>query len=748
MTPENTEQFTYINRDKIYINNPKWLLFYTIRKLIETKKETEFYNSVQLANLIFGHSKYKDIIKTMLTVYKKEFFKTKGMLCKPNLEALKRGHPEIFTNVKNDLQTHQSQKLDISLFHKSLEDEINEAKKSKNNKYITLKDVKLVHQSPYIYIAKIEKDDDETIQLPEGVRVICVDGTYRKNVTILEYNQLFEKVTFECANPLLSKDVKLKQDVSFILHKLKDILNDMNISSLIDRINTIHKTEFKNELITLDLDKNQCEVLMHALNYSTTYIWGPPGTGKSHLLATLILNLSLAKERTLVCSIANVAVNSLTHKYLERVEYYKKINSNYTLKWGECIRIGHVSDDKLRENDLIFPEENLYLIFLREKLNKLIKLRKKYEDLNDENEKAKVISQINENEIKIMEELRKHIHNAYVVFSTSSRAILDNNLGNCQFDNIIIDECSMMAIPNLLAMLKRISKRVIIAGDFRQLGPIALSSTTASEMWLHNDLFCLVDPDQSKLSKYDCVKMLKTQWRSNKDIIEYSNKYFYQSNLVTKPGIGGEKAFPVIQKNLRVEFIDLTLNSEYKCERTKSQSRRNLLSAQATFSLLKELRNASDIKNVGVITPYNGQCSYYKRFISENRMLFPDFDIKVGTVHTFQGSECDVIIFDMVDSIYNKHNEKIPIGNLYYRKSGEKLVNVAFSRAIRKLIIVGCSRVLFEGEKSEQISPLTRELMKDLINHVRNCPSINISDKNIGYQEDDAIKPLSYYLKK
>jgi len=46
---------------------------------------------------------------------------------------------------------------------------------------------------------------------------------------------------------------------------------------------------------------------------------------------------------------------------------------------------------------------------LREKLNKLVKLRKKYEDLNDENEKAKVISQINENEIKIMEELRKHI---------------------------------------------------------------------------------------------------------------------------------------------------------------------------------------------------------------------------------------------------------------------------------------------------------------------------------------------------
>ena len=142
---------------------------------------------------------------------------------------------------------------------------------------------------------------------------------------------------------------------------------------------------------------------------------------------------------------------------------------------------------------------------------------------------------------------------------------------------------------------------------------------------------------------------------------------------------------------------------------------------------------------------YCGSYTGDKKIYYKHSMYKKTGTIIPGASYNYTKTEVSV---PRCQSCYDKHNKKIPIGNLYYRKSGEKLVNVAFSRAIRKLIIVGCSRVLFEGEKSEQISPLTRELMKDLINHVRNCPSINISDKNIGYQEDDAIKPLSYYLKK
>ena len=61
--------------------------------------------------------------------------------------------------------------------------------------------------------------------------------------------------------------------------------------------------------------------------------------------------------------------------------------------------------------------------------------------------------------------------------------------------------------------------------------------------------------------------------------------------------------------------------------------------------------------------------------------------IKIGTVHTFQGSECDVIIFDMVDSWF-ENDKKSYFGKIYAGEQGEQLLKVAISRARHKLIIV------------------------------------------------------------
>jgi len=237
------------------------------------------------------------------------------------------------------------------------------------------------------------------------------------------------------------------------------------------------------------------------------------------------------------------------------------------------------------------------------------------------------------------------------------------------------------------------------------------------------------------------------QRRSDKDIIKYSNKFFYENKLETKKGIGDGKAYPIIQKDLRSEFIDLTLNPNYKCERTKEHSRRNKLSKDVALSILHEIQKVRDIRTVGIITPYNGQCSFYKRTINKNSNLFTKFNIKIGTVHTFQGSECDVIIYDMVDSIQDIKNEEIPVGNLYYGKNGEKLINVAFSRAIRKLIVIGCSRVLKEGLKSELVSTNTKKLINELIDDVRSCKTYYNSNEKTEFNETDLIKPLDYYMK-
>ena len=62
--------------------------------------------------------------------------------------------------------------------------------------------------------------------------------------------------------------------------------------------------------------------------------------------------------------------------------------------------------------------------------------------------------------------------------------------------------------------------------------------------------------------------------------------------------------------------------------------------------------------------------------------------VKIVTVHTFQGSECDVIIFDMVDCSKFEKGQKTYFGKIYAGEQGEQLLNVAISRAKHKLIVV------------------------------------------------------------
>ena len=57
------------------------------------------------------------------------------------------------------------------------------------------------------------------------------------------------------------------------------------------------------------IDDEQRAVLQQALGSSLTYVWGPPGTGKTHLIAHLIAALVARGERVLVTSHTHAAVD-------------------------------------------------------------------------------------------------------------------------------------------------------------------------------------------------------------------------------------------------------------------------------------------------------------------------------------------------------------------------------------------------------------------------------------------------------
>ena len=93
-----------------------------------------------------------------------------------------------------------------------------------------------------------------------------------------------------------------------------------------------------------DLNRAQQNALRQALASSVTYVWGPPGCGKTRVLAEVVLSAFQGGKRILVCSNTNKAVDQLLYKTCEAMSF-----DHPALEEGRIVRIGTIVDDKLRD---------------------------------------------------------------------------------------------------------------------------------------------------------------------------------------------------------------------------------------------------------------------------------------------------------------------------------------------------------------------------------------------------------------
>ena len=111
-----------------------------------------------------------------------------------------------------------------------------------------------------------------------------------------------------------------------------------------------------------------------------------------------------------------------------------------------------------------------------------------------------------------------------------------------------------------------------------------------------------------------------------------------------------------------------------------SSSRFNPVSALIT--VIQARQALASQHGVGIVTPYNAQARLINRILRESDA--PRENVLVATVHKFQGSERDLMIFDLVEGKGKKPG-------LLFSDSGSgaaRLTNVAISRAKGKFIYV------------------------------------------------------------
>jgi superfamily I DNA and/or RNA helicase len=399
-------------------------------------------------------------------------------------------------------------------------------------------------------------------------------------------------------------------------------------------------------------------------------VHGPPGTGKTTTLVEAIRLVSRTKERILVCAPTNAAADLLTLKLASA--------GVDVLRMGHSSRLAvssfnHSFDTRLEQMpEMRFVEE------LRRRADRLTTeahrhVRNYGPEERKQRSEAKAEAKALRNEARDNERFaeQKLLTQAQAVTCTLVGSS-DKRLRAIDFDLVVIDEAGQALEPAAwIAILK--AKRVVLAGDPYQLPP-TVKSPQAERMGLAITLL------EKAIARTESAVLLDTQYRMNDAIMGYSNAYFYQGRLKAHPSV---KHHALSDDEPVVEFIDTagTGFSEAHPEDGGSESIWNREEADLLVKRLNELRNehGDAIKSIGVIAPYRAQVNYLKTCLSE------DDQLAIQTVDGFQGQERDAIAISLTRS-----NDQQRIGFL----SDYRRMNVAMTRAKRKLIVIGDSATL------------------------------------------------------
>ena len=342
---------------------------------------------------------------------------------------------------------------------------------------------------------------------------------------------------------------------------------------------------------------------------------------------------------------------------------------------------------------------------------------------------------------KKMQEIEKQvIMNAKIIGTTLAKSYLSDTLRERKFDTVILDEASMASIPALWCASYLAENSIVIVGDFLQLPPIVMAETPMAKKWLGKDIFAYSGMQQKAQDKDSCPDnfvMLNEQFRMESDIADVANIYYGRygglySHDKTESRIKEREDFykwySGTETRHNIHLIDTESLHAWVTgvPQGKGHSRLNCFSAvvdvELAFKFIESRLNSLDPKTkekaqealVLIIAPYKPQVAQINQLIKTeymNRGFGENLEhIKAGTIHSFQGSEADIVIFDLViDEPHWKAN--LFMRNEEVNEDLRKMFNVAITRARFKLFIVGNFAYCQKRAKNNALSELLDKLL-------------------------------------
>jgi hypothetical protein len=432
------------------------------------------------------------------------------------------------------------------------------------------------------------------------------------------------------------------------------------------------------EVRPLDASLNavQREAVQFALSARDVgLIHGPPGTGKTRAAVEVIRQAVRRGRRVLACAPSNLAVDNVFQRLLA---------------FGErAVRLGHPArvSPELRAGTLdLLVERHPDVQLARKLVKQAMTLFREADRFTRAAPKPGQKRQLREDAKSLLADARRleaqavdSILGSASVLCATTTALDSQILGARRFDLAVIDEACQSTEPGCWLPILRCD-RVVLAGDHCQLPPTVVSREAAAEGFgvsLFERLMALYGPG--------IARRLKVQYRMNESIMEFSSAEFYEGQLEADASVGGHllaglpdvAAAALTQSPL--EFLD-TAGAGFDEElEPDGESRLNRQEAELVRRKVQELMDAGlAAGDVAVIAPYAAQV----RLLRE-RLDVPGLEI--DSVDGFQGREKEAVVISLVRS--NPRGEIGFLGDL-------RRMNVAMTRARRKLVVVGDSATL------------------------------------------------------
>jgi len=280
----------------------------------------------------------------------------------------------------------------------------------------------------------------------------------------------------------------------------------------------------------------------------------------------------------------------------------------------------------------------------------------------------------------------QNFYKVFPIWATTNLSMGQIPLSPQLFDLVVIDESSQCDIPSALPLLYR-AKRVVIIGDDKQLTHITTLPPEKDEdlanlrgigkryWYTEKSLFGLAR--ECVTSRPGVIDLLQ-HYRSHKDIIQFSNQTFYRNTLDIRTDLAKRKIPNNILASSGIFWVNVTGKTQHPPSGSAFNEEeiwviQNLLSG--LDQSLKHIEWGYD--SIGVVTPYREQ---KERLLKTNGSLN---DVMIGTAHTFQGNEREIMLFSTVLS------SGISEGSLSWLRNTPNLLNVAVTRARTMLIVVG-----------------------------------------------------------